>query len=287
MLSADGQRQLQEIIKCSEKVFLPNADGKIAFTPYLQHKIPLAEDKVIRVPGLRIPHAWRSEVNKQVHELIKRGAVERSLSAYLTPLVAVKKPNGKLRLVLDFRFLNAITVGQASVLIPNVNETFDSLYGKKFFTVLDLRDAYHSIEIYSPHRKCTAFQNVDGQILQWVALPFGLSAAPATFSILMAHILQGAIGKFAHNYLDDILIYSDTEEQHLRDIDNILQRLVAANLKISSEKCIWAAETVDFLGHSVSKEGLRPKAENVNKIRKLQPLKDVKGVRNVYGILSY
>ena len=95
-----------------------------------------------------------------------------------------------------------------------------------------MRDAYHSIAIFDEHRKYTAFQNVDGQILHWVALPFGLASAPATFSILMAHVLQGTIGQFAQNYLDDILIYSDSEAEHLQHIKEILQRLAAAELKV-------------------------------------------------------
>ena len=88
VLSLAGKQELQQIIRENQKVFLPNEDGKISFTPYLQQKIHLIEGKVVCVPGLRIPHAWRAEVKEQVQQLIDGGAVERSLSPYLTPLVA-------------------------------------------------------------------------------------------------------------------------------------------------------------------------------------------------------
>ena len=190
-------------------------------------------------------------------------------------------------MVLDFRSLNSISVAQASATIPNINEIFDSLYGKTIFTVMDLRDAYHSTAVFDKHRRYTAFQKVDGQILHWVALPFGLVSAPATFSILMAHVLQGTIGQFAQNYLDDILIYSNSEAKHLQHIKEILLRLAAAKLKVSVEKCVWATTEVGFLGHVISKEGLRPKPENLEKIIKLTPPTTVKGLRSVCGILSY
>ena len=287
LLSPEGQRQLKSIIVEHQKVFLPNAGDKLSFTPYLQHQFFLAEDKVIRVPGLRVPHAWREEVDEQVHELFSSGAVEPSLSPYLTPLVAVKKLNKKIRLVMDFRFLNSITVQRASATIPNITEIFDNLRDKTYFSVLDLRNAYHSVEIFEEHRQYTAFQNVDGQILQWRAMPFGLASAPATFSVLMAHVLQGTIGKFAQNCLDDILVYSDSKESHLLHIQLIIKLLSDAELKVSIEKCVWATSEVSFLGHVVSSKGLLPKPSTVDKIINLEPPKDLKGLRSLYGILSY
>ena len=112
------------------------------------------------MPSLRVPHAWREEVDEQVHELLSSGAVEPSLSPYLAPLVAVKKHNGKIRLVMDFRFLNSITVQQASATIPNITEIFDNLHDKTYFSVLDLRNAYHSVEIFEEHRQYTAFSHL-------------------------------------------------------------------------------------------------------------------------------
>ena len=123
--------------------------------------------------------------------------------------------------------------------------------------------------------------------MHWVALPFGLASAPTTFSILMAHVLQGTIGQFAQNYLDDILIYSDSEAEHLQHIKEILKRLAEAELKVSIEKCVWATTKVGFLGHVISKEGLRPKPENLEKIRNLKPPTTVKSLQSMYGILSY
>ena len=154
------------------------------------------------------------------------------------------------------------------------------------FSVLDLCNSYHSVKIFEEHRQYTAFQNVDGQILQWRAMPFGLASALVTFSVLMAYVLQGTIGKFAQNYLDDILIYSDSEEGHLIHIQLILQHLADAELKVSIEKCVWVTE-VSFLGHVVLSKGLLPKPSNVDKIINLEPPKDLKGLCSLYGILSY
>ena len=132
-MSPEGQWQLKSIIVEHQKVFLPNAGDKLLFTPYLQHTIFLAEDKVICVPGLHVSHAWHKEVDEQVHELLSSGAVEPSLSPYLTPLVAVKKPYGKIHLVMDFRFLNFIMVQQALATIPNITKIFDNLHDKTLF----------------------------------------------------------------------------------------------------------------------------------------------------------
>ena len=104
----------------------------------------------------------------------------------------------------------------------------------------------------------------------------------------MAHVLQGTIGKFAQNYLDDILIYSDSEESHLLHIQLILQHLDDAELKVSIAKCVWATSEVSFLGYVVvSRKGLLSKPSNVDKIMKLEPPKDLKELRSLYGILSY
>ena len=203
-------------------------------------------------------------------------------------MVAIRKGDGtKIRLCLDFRQLNLKTYSQNSAAIPNIAEIFDSLANKKYFTNLDLKEAFHSIPIAKDHRYKTAFMSPTGKSYQFIQCPFGLSYVPNTFSILIPAILGDTINKFVVAFVDDVLIFSDIELDHLAHIEEILQRLEEAKLHLSIEKCNFAQSTVTFLGHTVSEEGIQPSVKNIEEIKNLQPPRTVRQVRAVYGLFGY
>jgi len=175
-----------------------------------------------------------------------------------SPIVAVLKPNGKVRLCGDFKQ----TVNPGSKLdgypIPKVEDLFAKLAGGKRFTKLDLSQAYQQLPL-SESSKHYVVINTHKGLFRFNRLPYGISSAPGIFQRIMENLLQGIPGVVV--YIDDILITGETEEQHLRALDEVLTRLERAGLLLQHPKCYFMQQSVTFLGHTVDAAGLHPIAE--------------------------
>lgn len=152
--------------------------------------------------------------------LLKKGYIRPSQSLAGSPVLFVPKPGGKLRLCVDYRSLNDITIKDRYPL-PRIDELRDRLSGARFFTKLDLRDGYHLIRIKEGHKWKTAFRTRYG-LYKYLVMPFGLTNAPATFQALVNHVLREYLDRFCTAYLDDILIYSETLEEHKEHVSKVL-----------------------------------------------------------------
>ncbi|KGG50728.1 hypothetical protein DI09_596p10, partial [Mitosporidium daphniae] len=149
--------------------------------------------------------------------------------------------------------------------MPRIDETLDKLYGKKFFTTLDLASGYWQIQVHDPDIEKTAFV-VENNLYEFERMAFGLCNAPATFQRLMNYVLRDVLGSKALVYLDDVIIFSDTFESHLNDIREIFNLLKAANLKLKLNKCQFAKRSVNYLGHVISTDGIKPDPSKIDKI---------------------
>ena len=174
-----------------------------------------------------------------------------------------------MRPCVDYRELNKVTKKVAYPL-PRIDDTLDSLAPARWFTTLDLTSGYWQIPIRAEDREKTAFvtnSQVHPRHLEFNVLPFGLTNAPATFQCYMDHVLRGLIGKSALVYMDDILIYSRTFEDHLRDIQLVFDRLRQANMVAKIGKCHFCCRSVHYLGHVVSAEGIQPDPAKIQAVR--------------------
>ena len=190
-----------------------------------------------------------------------------------------------MRYCIDYRPLNNVTVKDVYPL-PRMEAVLDSLGKAQYFTKIDLKSGYWQIVVEPSDRHKTAFMTREG-LFEFLVMPFGLTSAPATFQRLMDTILEGLLWKTVMVYLDDIVIYTNTWQEHLAVLDEVFLRLRAAGLMASPAKCDIAQEELLYLGHLVTRQGILPDPANVQAILQAKPPTDVTGVKSFIGMTHY
>ena len=206
------------------------------------------------------------EVRKHIEELLSCGIIKKSKSPWASNVVLVRKKNGKLRMCVDYRMLNKKTV-KDSYALPRTEEIFDVLNGSTVFSTIDMKSGYHQVSVEDSHKCRTAFTVGPLGFYEYNKMPFGLSNSPATYQRLMEECLGPYNMKICVIYLDDLIIFSNSFEQHLERLDMVLTRLKQCNLKLSAEKCFFFQERVKFLGHVVSSSGVETDPDKIEKIK--------------------
>jgi len=225
------------------------------------------------------------ELKKQFDELLQKGLIKPSQSPFGAPVLFVKKKSGEMRLCVDYRALNEITVKNKYPL-PRVEDLIDQLKGAKVFSKIDLRSGYHQIRIDEKDVEKTAFRTRYGHF-EFLVLPFGLTNAPATFMDLMQQIFHENLDVFVIIYLDDILIYSKTMKEHHKHLRVVLDVLRKHKLYAKLSKCHLYQDKVSFLGHVVSAEGVEMEPEKVKAIRDWPVPKTQKDIRSFLGLAGF
>lgn len=237
------------------------------------------------LPTYKLSEKELQEVKKQLTTLLEAGFIQPSKSPFGAPIIFVPKKNGKLRMCVDYRALNAITIKNRYPL-PRIDELMDRLHGANVFTKLDLQSGYWQIRIKEEDIPKTAFRTRYGHY-EWKVLPFGLTNAPATFQALMNNVLRPYLDQFVVVYLDDILIYSRTPEEHEQHLQLVLQALEENELYVGVDKCAFGFPEVDFLGHVISGEGIKPDPAKISAVQEWPIPKTVKEVRSFLGLTGY
>ena len=191
-----------------------------------------------------------------------RGVIRPSKSPWSSPVVLVGKKDGSTRFCVDFRKVNAVTRKDVYPL-PRIDETLDTLGGARYFTTLDLESGYWQVPLKEDDMQKTAFSTHTG-LWEFTVMPYGLCGAPALFQLLMEIMLGGLNWESCLVYLDDIIIFSRTFQEHLSRLESVLSRLRTGGLKLKVKKCTFCAPQVEYLGHIVSKDGLRPDESTVS-----------------------
>ena len=217
--------------------------------------------------------------------MLKAGIVRPSTSPWSSPVVIVPKKEGTLRFCVDYRKLNNVTV-KNSYPLPHVDDIFASLGKAKFLSSFDLRAGYWQIEVEERDKPKTAFVCHRG-LYEFNKMPFGLCNAPSIFQNLMNHVLGEAQSKYATAYIDDVLIYSETFEYHMKHMRDVLNRFEEAGLKLKLKKCDFLKEKLKYLGHVISENGIEPNDDNVRAIRDLSVPTTVREVRSFLGAAGY
>ena len=283
-LSPLQQQQLNELFKEFQDVF-SQGDDDLGNTPLLEHGIET------HGPPLRQPYRWqnpavRREEMAQVQQMLSSNVIRPSNSPWASTVVMVRKKDGSLRFCVDFRQLNAATVTDAHPL-PRIDDFLDALHGAKWFSTLDFKSGYWQVPISEQDKAKTAFRTSSGQLFEFNQVPFGLCNAPATFSRLMDRVLAGLHWETCLFYLDDIIVFSSTWEEHLARLREVFERLRHAKLKLGAAKCTFAAKEVSYLGHRVTEEGLLPDPTLLAAIRDIPPPKTATEVRSFLGLAGY
>ncbi|GBG86011.1 hypothetical protein CBR_g40824 [Chara braunii] len=225
------------------------------------------------------------ELRQQLKELTKKGWIRPSSSPYGSPVLFVPKKGGTLRMCIDYRGLNAITVKNAEPL-PRIDDLLDRVQGCKHYSKIDLKSGYHQIAIRPEDQHKTAFQTTYG-LYQFVVMPFGLCNSPGTFQHTMNRIFHDHLDKFVVVYLDDILIFSKSVEEHAQHVETVLSLLRQHKYKVNLEKCEFGRTKILYLGHEVSAKGIRPEDAKVASIRDWPRPQTVTEVRSFLGMCGY
>ena len=242
--------------------------------------------KPIFRPMFRYSPMELEEMERQVTDLLANGYIEPSTSPYGAPVLFVKKPRSTaLRMCIDSRGLNSATIRNAMAL-PRIDDLLDSMGGCKYFTGLDLRQAYHQVKLLPSDVPKTAFRTPFGHF-QFKTLSFGLTNAPATFQGVMNKIFAPYLNKFMVVYLDDICIFSKTYEEHLQHIELVLDVLQQNKLTMALFKCEFLKEELLFLGHIVNADGVQVDPVKIEAVQKYPRPKDIHQLRSFLGMANF
>ena len=267
-------------------VFPPELPQGLPPSREVDHKIELLPGAVPPSrPTYRLSATELAELKKQLEELTKAGFIQPSKSPFGAPILFVKKKDGTMRMCVDYRALNNVTI-KNSYPLPRVDELFDRLQGAKYFSKIDLRSGYHQIRIADEDVPKTAFRTRYGHF-EFLVLPFGLTNAPGTFMHLMHQAFRPFLDEFALVFLDDILIYSKTLEEHEKHVRQVLEVLRKEKLYAKESKCEFFKTEVEFLGHIVGRDGVRMMEDKVKAVADWPEPKNVRDVRAFLGTTGY
>ena len=219
-----------------------------------------------------------------IQEMVEEEVVQESASPWASPVVLVRKKNGTLRFCVDYRRLNAVT-RKDTFPLPHIDDLLDQLSGKTIFTTLDAKRGYWQIRVQAESQAKTAFATFD-RLYEFKVMPFGLCNAPSTFQRLMQRTLRG-MSQFCNAYIDDILVFSDTVEEHIEHLRLVFQRLHDVGIKLHPLKCSLGRSMVPYLGHVISAQGIFPDPEKVTAMEKFLTPTNVRLVREFLGLASY
>ena len=279
-------RGIYQILKKYEDVFPNDLPVGLPQKRSIEHQINLKED---HTPPSRSPYrlSWEQndELKRQLEELIEKQHIEPSVSPYGAPVMFVKKSDGSLRMCIDYRALNHITIKNKHPL-PLIDEQIDQLAEAKYFTKIDLRSGYHQVRINEKDIEKTGFNTKYGHF-QFKVMPFGLCNAPGTFQYLMQDIFKNELDQCVAVYIDDILIYSRTYEEHLKHLELVLKKLKENQLYGKLSKCEFAMKRIEFLGYVIDQNGVQPRDDKVKVVMEWPKLNSVTEVQSFMGFVQY
>lgn len=278
------------------ELIIENADcfhvpeEKLGTTTVLEHKIITRDDVPIHVKQHRLPPIHREEIRKQIDKQLADGIIRPSSSPYSSPLWIVPKKedslgNKRWRLVIDYRALNEKTLGDAYPL-PNIADILDQLGSAKYFSVFDLASGFHQIAMNPGDAQKTAFTTPYG-LYEFTRMPFGLKNAPATFQRLMDQVLTGLQGIELFVYLDDIVIYSSSLDQHTIKFRELCTRLRKSGLKLQPDKCEFLRTEVAYLGHIITCDGVKPDPKKIEAVQNFPTPTNAKTIKQFLGLAGY
>ena len=284
-LEPADNKVLDSILNKHNKVFSQDSNdiGRISV---VKHSIKTIDHPPIQLRPYRRPQFEYDRIRTQVADLKAKNLIRDSTSPWAFPaLLADKKDDPKSRLCGDYRPLNEITIDD-KMPMPRIHEVLDRLSGATIFTTLDVAWGYWHIEMSPESIEKTAFVTNEGHY-EWLVMPFGLKNAPATFQRVIQQILAKHLYKGVINYLDDIILYSKTFTEHMTLLDEVLTILESHGIKLKLKKCFFAKTEVNYLGHTISHNSVRPSKEKIAALKSFPVPTTVRQVRRFYGLAQH
>ena len=282
-LDATLRARVEEFLRKEPPPFAEN-HLRPGTTDLTQHTIETTSETPIHMRNHRYPPSVNAKIQEMAQHYRDLGLVRDSKSAWSFPVVLVKKKDGTMRFCVDYRGLNEVTK-KDSYPLPRIDDTLDALAGCEFFTTLDLASGYWQIPIKEEDKHKTAFYA--GALYEFNVLPMGLINAPATFQRLMETVLSGLTWRYCLCYLNDIVVFSKTFEEHCEHLKTVFDRLRSAGLSLRLSKCKFFYRKTEYLGHIISSDGIRVSDDKIKAVRDAVPPKNVKELQRFLGLANY
>jgi hypothetical protein len=283
-ISNEWKERFLKILKEKEDVFSKD-DLDIGCTSVVKHRINLSDDTPFREGRRRIAPADYDDVKKHLQDLLDKGIIRESESPYASAIVVVRKKNNDVRLCIDYRRINSRTI-RDQYNVPKIEEALHALSGARWFTCLDLKSGYYQIAMEEEDKPKTAFWCPLG-FYEFNRMPQGITNAPATFQRLMERCMDGMASLQVLVYLDDLVVFSKTLEEHEERLSKVLAQLEAYGLKLSPEKCHFVQTSIKCLGHIVSAEGVQTDPDKVAAVKSWPRPTTLKELKSFLGFTGY
>ena len=286
-LSAGKREKIANIIGKYEKVFATDKFD-IGTVNQFEAQIKLQEYRYISKKPYRCSIPDQAEIDSQVAQLLERNLIEESSSPFAAPVtLAFKKgDNRRSRLCIDFRELNKVVVPESQP-FPRIEDIMVKAGRCCWFSTFDVNSAFWSIPIREKDKEKTAFVTQTGHY-QWARLPFGLKISPAIFQRTLSNLIRkNNLSDFCINYIDGILVYSRSFDEHLRHIETLMKTIMKSGFKLKLTKCDFARQSVQYLGHILEKNSVRPAEDNLKAIRDFERPKTKKNIRQLLGKVNF
>ena len=284
VLSTDQVSQLKALLEKYKDRFAPNplAPGT---TDKVVHEINTGDASPVKAHPARASPAEQEYIKDAIGNMIKGGIIRPSRSPWASRIVLAKKKDGSPRFCIDYRKLNELTV-KDSYPIPYQQDLMDNLSRAKYFSSMDMASGFWQIPLSKDAIPKTAFTSRFG-LYEYLVMPFGLTNAPSSFQRLMDLVLAGLNWVECMVYIDDIIIYSETWEEHLERVEHVLQRLREFNVVAKLDKCQFGRSNLPYLGHIVTPEGIKTDPDKVKTVQEIKNPTTVTEVRAFLGVCSY
>jgi hypothetical protein len=283
-VSAEAREKLLQLLLDYRGAF-SFSDADLGRANIVRHAIDTGDAQPVRQPLRRQPPAHQTAIREHVQVMLGQGIIEPAQSPWASNLVLVKKKDGSLRCCVDYRQLNFVSKKDAYPL-PRTDTCLDAMTGASWFTTLDLRSSYHQVELEHRDRDKTTFICREGAF-RFITMPFGLCNAGATLQRLMDVIMTGINFEACLVYLDDIVVFSSTVDQHLERLQQVLERLRKTGLRLKPEKCDFLKQSVEFLGHMVSSHGIGVHPSKIAAVTEWPVPCTLREVRSFLGLCGY
>ena len=298
-ISSETRTAFEQLCEKYDDIISKNS-GDIGKTMLIEMEIDTGNHPPVASKPYTLPLKHYEWVQREIETLKRAGIIERSISPWASPVVIVPKKSApgeppRRRMCINYRRLNKLQPevtkadggkGCISLIpLPKIDELYAKLKGFKVFSSLDLRSGYYHIGLTESAKPKSAFVISSLGKYQFNRVPFGLAQAPAYFQKLINDMLRGC--NFTMGYLDDIIIYSRNEKEHLEHLEEIFKRLKAAGLKLKLEKCCFFKKHIQYLGHLISADGIQPLPEKLESIAKMPAPKTPKEVKQFLGLVGY
>ena len=259
---------------------------EIGCTDVTEHDIELLDHEPFKERFHCIAPPLVEELRQHIQEMLDIGAIRPSQSPWCNAVVLVRKKDGSVRFCIDFRHLNA-KMKKDSYPLPRMQETMESMEGTRYFSCMDLKSGFWQVKMSEKAHQYTAFTVGSMGVYEFLRMPYGLCNAPATFQRLMQNCLGKLNLTYALIYLDNVIVYSRTEEEHLTRLRAMFERFRESGLKLKPSKCNFFRTEINYLGHTMSAKGMEPSVDGIKAIAEMAPPRTYTGVRQFLGATGY